>query len=180
MGKLFQLGHQLGYSLWACTWRRDLLRPTFSITDFSEFKVPPGIKYVVLDKDNCFAQPHTTEVWPGFAATWEALLARNGKDYEVFVLSNTAGDATNDSNGELALALERSIGVRVMRHAEKKPMCFNEVRQLALQNPQSILVVGDRLLTDVLLANLVGAQSVWIRPGLHPSSLNRLEMFLYR
>jgi len=177
MAKLLQLGHQIGYSLWACSWRRDLLRPTFSIGSFSELVVPDGVRYVVLDKDNCFAKPHTTEVWPAFEKTWQQLLAANNQKYEVLVLSNTAGDAANDPTGELALALEKSVGVRVLRHRQKKPMCFEEVRALSPHRPNEILVVGDRLLTDVLLANLAGAQSAWIRPGVHPSALNKLEMY---
>lgn len=178
--KLFNLANQVYYTSWACLCRRDLLRPTYIIDNFNELKIPGNTKLVVLDKDNCFAKPHALEVLPDFQKRWDELLALDKKQYDVVVLSNTAGDTAADGDGKLMKKLEQNIGAEVIRHNEKKPMCFNELRSMYRYEPQDILIVGDRLATDVLLANLMGAQSVWIRPGLHPSIFNRIEMYLYR
>lgn len=169
---------QIRYTLWA-TVNRETLRPSLTANSFADLKVPDGTKVVVLDKDNCFAKPHQLEVWPAFRPRWDALV----KDYKVYVLSNTAGDFEHDPDGKLADELEKTLQVPVIRHKEKKPMCYQALKdQFASEGvkPNEVYVVGDRLVTDVLLANLMGAKSCWIRPGAHPKWLNKLEMFLYR
>lgn len=160
--------------------RRELLRPTFTIENFNDLAVPPNIKLIILDKDNCFAKPHTTYVWPPFQKRWLELLSANTKQYEVCILSNTAGDATADPSGELARSLEEQVGVRVLKHKLKKPMCYADLGRSLPCKPEQVLVVGDRLVTDVLMANLMGAESVWIRPGSHPSRLNHWEIYYAR
>ena len=54
----------------------------------------------------------------------------------------------------------------------QKPGCAQEVlayfrkhSDAGVTAPSHIAVVGDRLLTDVMLANLMGAQAIWVRNG---------------
>ncbi|PRT54933.1 Phosphatidylglycerophosphatase GEP4, mitochondrial [Wickerhamiella sorbophila] len=169
---------QIRYTLWAAA-NRESLRPTMAVNTFADLKPPQGTKVLILDKDNCFAKPHHLEVWPAFKPRWDELV----KEYKVYVLSNTAGDLEHDPHGKLAEELESVLNVPVIRHEQKKPMCYKTLGDQFVSEgykPSDLCVVGDRLATDILMANLMGAKSCWIRPGAHPKWLNHLEMMLYK
>jgi len=97
-------------------------------------------------------------------------------------VSNSSG--TDDDAGHAeAQRLEAAVGVRVLRHSTKKPGCRDEIlrffRSSSLPSSSSssgvtradqIVVVGDRLCTDVLMANLLGARAIWIRDGVVPAN----------
>lgn len=86
-------------------------------------------------------------------------------------MSNSAG--TNDDEGDIeAQILEYKTGVKVFRHSTKKPGCMNDIVKYfcskpGLQDirPSEIAIIGDRLLTDIMMANMMGAWSVWIKDG---------------
>jgi phosphatidylglycerophosphatase GEP4 len=59
-----------------------------------------------------------------------------------------------------------------LAHAVKKPGCgdeimtyFNKHPETGVTCPSQVAVVGDRLTTDVMMANLMGAWGVWVREG---------------
>lgn len=86
----------------------------------------------------------------------------------------------------MAATLEANTGVKVMPHTQKKPGCHQEIESFCktrglITDTNQIAVVGDRLMTDVLMANLMGAQSVWISKGVVPSKnvLVKFERCLY-
>lgn len=87
----------------------------------------------------------------------------------LLIVSNRAGTA---GHLQETLDLEQTTGVKVLRHSTKKPGCssqildhFNRVPDASPLKPSEIAVIGDRLLTDVMLANILGACSFWIRDG---------------
>lgn len=136
-----------------------------------EKETPPSeILAVVLDKDNCFAVPNTTAIHPPYTPIFSALrTAYPGP--RLLIVSNSAG-TTADPGFVEAEALERETGVTVLRHATKKPGCRTEIMEYfrsrpetGVSRPDQVAVVGDRLFTDVVLANLMGARSVWVRDG---------------
>jgi phosphatidylglycerophosphatase GEP4 len=62
--------------------------------------------------------------------------------------------------------------VPVLSHSTKKPGCGPEIMEYFLSRPETgvthpsqVAVVGDRLSTDVMMANSMGAYSVWVRDG---------------
>ena len=62
--------------------------------------------------------------------------------------------------------------MRVWRHGTKKPGCGGEILEYLSQpsrglitRPDQVVVVGDRLCTDVLMAGMMGSWSVWVRDG---------------
>lgn len=84
-------------------------------------------------------------------------------------MSNSAG-TNDDKNHEQAKILEERTGVAVLRHSTKKPGCHTEIMDYFLKNnivsgPEEVAVVGDRLFTDVLMANMMGSWSIWVRDG---------------
>ncbi|KAF2188967.1 HAD-superfamily phosphatase [Zopfia rhizophila CBS 207.26] len=128
------------------------------------------IRAVVLDKDNCFAIPHTNEVHKPYDEKFQALRhAYPGS--KLLIVSNTAGTASDKGHAE-ANILEQNTSVTVLRHSTKKPGCETEVMDYfrnapdsGVTSPSQIAVVGDRLFTDVMMANLMGSYGFWIRDG---------------
>lgn len=89
----------------------------------------------------------------------------------LLIVSNSSG-SSSDPTGSEASRLESTTGVKVLRHPTKKPGCGAEILEYFRNLPNSkvtrasqIAVVGDRLFTDVLMANMMGAWGVWVRDG---------------
>ena len=86
-------------------------------------------------------------------------------------MSNSAG-TLDDPDGADARILEKATGVTVLQHSTKKPGCGSEILSFFKNAPDSdvtkpgqIAIVGDRLFTDVMMANMMGSWSVWIKDG---------------
>lgn len=158
-----------------------LFLPHLTISTFKDLPVPlkfpgagPEIKVVLLDKDNCFAAPHASEVWPAYQDVFAKLRAAYPGD-RLMIVSNTAG-SSSDRDGAQARVLGAATGVKVFEHhGSKKPGCHGEVLRYLkeetglVQDAAEVAVVGDRLMTDVALAGMMGARAVWIRDGVVPS-----------
>lgn len=93
----------------------------------------------------------------------------------LLIVSNTAGASSWDRELKQAAEVERSTGVVVLPHAVKKPGCGSEIMAYFRQHPETgvtdashVAVVGDRLMTDVMLANMMGAWGFWIGDGVVP------------
>lgn len=93
----------------------------------------------------------------------------------LLVVSNTAGATSYDRQGKLATEVEKSTGVHVLSHAVKKPGCGDEILSYFRQHPETgvtgphqIAIVGDRLATDMMLANMMGSWGVWVKDGVVP------------
>lgn len=167
-----------------------LCLPHLTVASFDELPIPLAIpnqsaqiKGIVLDKDNCFAKDHDDKVWPAYAASWERLCQHYPKDL-ILIVSNLAG--TNDDKGYAqALKLENDTGVTVLRHPTKKPGCHGEIMAYfagkGITDASQIAVVGDRLFTDILMANMMGAWGVWLSEGviLSEKVFPRLERYVY-
>ncbi|KAI0150153.1 HAD-superfamily phosphatase [Xylariaceae sp. FL1272] len=135
-----------------------------------------AIKAVILDKDDCFAYPNTNEIHPPYAERFSQLR----KEYpgqKLVIVSNTAGAASYDRDERLAKELEAATGVFVLPHSTKKPGCkdeimahFREHPETGVTHPSEIVVIGDRLMTDMMLANMMGSWGIWIKDGVKPHS----------
>jgi len=62
--------------------------------------------------------------------------------------------------------------VTVLPHRTKKPGCGDEILEYFKKYPETgvtraehIAVVGDRLTTDVMMANFMGSYAVWVKDG---------------
>ncbi|EGV62560.1 phosphatidylglycerophosphatase [Yamadazyma tenuis] len=168
-----------------------LCLPHLSVTSFDKIPIPfqiPNhenavIKGIVLDKDNCFAKDHDDKVWKDYEDTWKKLQKTYPKEH-ILIVSNSAG-TNDDIDHQQAATLEVNTGVTVLRHPTKKPGCFNEILEYfktqGITKPSEIIVVGDRLFTDMLMANMMGAWGLWISEGVEESQklFPRLERGLF-
>jgi phosphatidylglycerophosphatase GEP4 len=91
---------------------------------------------------------------------------------KLLIVSNTAGAYAMDREGKLALEVEKSTGVAVLPHNTKKPGCgpeimeyFRKYPETGVTRPDQVAVVGDRITTDVMVANLMGSYAVWVKDG---------------
>ncbi|KAJ2974019.1 hypothetical protein NUW58_g8793 [Xylaria curta] len=156
-----------------------------------------NIKAVVLDKDDCFAYPDTNEVYPAYVVRAlsvsrldrlprlirshvGAVFSSCAKEYpghRLLIVSNTAGATSYDRDGRLARELEAATGVSVLPHRVKKPGCRDEIMahfskhpETGVTHPSEVVVIGDRLMTDMMLANTMGSWGIWIEDGVKPLS----------
>lgn len=167
-----------------------LCLPHITVKAFDKIPIPftiqghpdATIKGVVLDKDNCFAKDHDDKVWPSYSETWKRLQEAYPKE-QLLIVSNSAG-TNDDIDYKQALKLENDTGVTVLRHPTKKPGCFNEIQayfdELDIK-PHEIMVVGDRLFTDMLMANMMGSWGLWLSDGVEQSQkvFPKMERTLY-
>ncbi|KAI5203399.1 HAD-superfamily phosphatase [Aureobasidium subglaciale] len=103
------------------------------------------IRAVVLDKDNCFAVPKENEVYKPYTERFEEL-RKAYPGSRLLIVSNSAGTLSDPTGAEADL-LEKNTGVKVLRHNTK------------------VAIVGDRLFTDVMMANMMGSYGFWIKDG---------------
>jgi phosphatidylglycerophosphatase GEP4 len=90
---------------------------------------------------------------------------------KLLIVSNTAGTDSDKDQKESAI-LESNTGVKVLRHSTKKPGCEAEVMayfkahpDAGVTRPDQVVVVGDRLSTDIMMANMMGSYGLWVRDG---------------
>lgn len=128
------------------------------------------IRAVVLDKDNCFAVPKRNEIYPPYKTKFDEL-RKAYPGSRLLIVSNSAGTGSDKDYAEADL-LERNTGVKVLRHTTRKPGCHAEIMSYfrgapdaGVTSPSQVAVVGDRLFTDVMMANMMGSHSIWIKDG---------------
>ncbi|THW31431.1 HAD-superfamily phosphatase [Aureobasidium pullulans] len=128
------------------------------------------IRAVVLDKDNCFAVPKDNEVYKPYTERFEEL-RKAYPGSRLLIVSNSAGTLSDPTGAEADL-LEKNTGVKVLRHNTKKPGCHSDVLSYLRNAPDTgvthasqVAIVGDRLFTDVMMANMMGSYGFWIKDG---------------
>eukprot|EP00047_Mylnosiga_fluctuans_P000739 m.201073 g.201073 ORF g.201073 m.201073 type:complete len:202 (-) comp10103_c0_seq11:299-904(-) len=140
--------------------RPSLAVPHIAVQDIRQLDFPAlharGIRAVIFDKDNTLTAPYRDHVFAPLAPAYAACTAAFPD--RVFVVSNSAG-STDDVTGAAA-ALARALGCRVLLHAHKKPACGEEILAQIGEPAGAVALVGDRLLTDVLMANMHGMLAV--------------------
>ncbi|KAI5290411.1 hypothetical protein KEM54_001609 [Ascosphaera aggregata] len=159
----------------------------------------PDIRALVLDKDNTLTPPEGLSLPAAYLQKLAALrksptspfnMERN--PHGVLVVSNTVGSSSKyeaeareieELLSELKIPVFRSFdsekeGSNAMPsalHSHKKPLNYAHIvsylkAKKVIDSPSQIAVVGDRLATDVLMASMMGAWSVWVRDGVTVSS----------
>lgn len=146
--------------------RPRLLVPSCSCIDIRQIDFEQlfiaGYRAVCFDKDNTLTLPYEDTVYGPLQSAFnecKRIFAPN-----VAVLSNSAGSG-DDVGHVAAKELERKLDIAVIRHDHKKPACSKEVMAHFSQiEAGQIVIVGDRLATDVLMANEAGMLSIHTQP----------------
>jgi len=123
-----------------------------------------GFEGCIFDKDNTITAPYSMQAAPGGV---EEGLARcmEAFDGRVAVLSNSAGLKQFDPDGHEAEAIEQALGIPVLRHAKKKPDGDKEELEQHFDcRVEHLVMVGDRLLTDMVYGNRLGMLTIMPEP----------------
>lgn len=159
-----------------------LCLPHHTIATFDQLPIPlssaftprhgekkPDIRAVVLDKDNCFSVPKKNEVYGPYQLKFDEL-RKAYPGSRLLIVSNSSGTSSDKGHAEADI-LEQNTGVKVLRHVTKKPGCHAEIMH-HLRNSETgvtcasqVAIVGDRLFTDMLMANMMGSYGLWIQKG---------------
>jgi phosphatidylglycerophosphatase GEP4 len=135
-----------------------LLRPNLTVNtlaNISWLKLKTrGIRVVLLDKDNTLTQPYTTDIHSDLKGSWMQCCQTFGRD-RVFILSNSMVDDDGDFHG-----------VRVLKGIRKpgggpEVMAYLHSLDPRLEREQ-VCIVGDRLMTDIVMGGVNGWFSVLI------------------
>jgi len=131
--------------------------------DYKAMKECAGIRAVVFDKDNTLTAPYVNVIHPDAAKGLENAKEIFGSE-NVAIMSNSAG-TKDDPNYEDAILIEEALGIAVIRHDEKKPGGLDSVlSHFDIDDPATLCMVGDRLLTDVVFGNLYSMLTVHTLP----------------
>ncbi|CAO3606591.1 unnamed protein product [Mucor hiemalis] len=160
-------------------WNPSLAMPHIIVNDirgihYSNLKTLGNIKAIGFDKDNCLTAPYVSTIHPPFKDAWNTCEETFSKE-NVVIVSNSAG--TNDDAGHL----EKSLGVTVLRHKEKKPAGGEQFKQfLQPIQPKETAFVGDRILTDIVFGNQNGNLTIWVDNVITEEGDNKAALILRR
>ena len=135
---------------------RKYLTPTYYVSSVADIELHlhlRGIEYVVFDKDDTLTLLKSDKVLPRFLEK----LAHISSRYPCVIVSNGKNNP------------EEIEGIKILKTKSKKPYNFDEVQEHirkidpdGVSVSEEIVFVGDRLLTDVYMANCSGARSILV------------------
>ncbi|GBG25394.1 Phosphatidylglycerophosphatase GEP4, mitochondrial [Hondaea fermentalgiana] len=172
-----------------------LLRPNLVARTLAEIdwtalrKNNPQLTHVVFDKDNTLTAPYVETLHERVEESTRRCIDLFGAE-RVAILSNSAG-TLDDKDLQWKEAIERNTGIRVIVHKQKKPACLAEVLGhfdascekdgvLEPLQPNAVLMVGDRLLTDTVFGNASGMTTLHLSETLELKGDNKLAVVLRR
>lgn len=133
----------------------NLFRPNFyfkKVTDInSQFLKELKVKTILLDVDNTLAPPDSNVLFEG-VKIWLENLKNEG--FKMIIVSN------NDEKRIASFA--KIVDLPYVFHAHK-PLPF-KIKKYLKDKTENTVVVGDQILTDILLANLASFKSILIEP----------------
>lgn len=113
-----------------------------------------GVKVICIDADNTSLIDATDELLPG-VKPWCEL--RQAQGFEVVLISNGGSERIEKIANKLELDY---------RPYALKPLPFSFFQQANFRKCKTseILMIGDRIFTDILGANLAGCKSIFVKP----------------
>lgn len=141
--------------------RPTLLARSVCEIDFAQMKQRFEAEFVVFDKDNTLTLPYVDDVASDQHRKALDVCITVFSREKVLLFSNSAG-SSDDVDFREALNLEKKQGIRVLRHKERKPGGGKSLLEVTKGRPT--LVIGDRMFTDVVFANLNGCTSILVDP----------------
>ncbi|GJM23118.1 MAG: haloacid dehalogenase [Planctomycetota bacterium] len=162
------------YTLKPALWRSLLtgahLRPWRHVRDLSQLALDDleqvGARGVVLDADNTLVFHGTQNLNPVIVPAFDAMRER----FTCVLFSNRSPER----HARLTRYAEE-LGLPIVEQTHKKPEAsgFERAAELAGLPVEQLVMVGDRVLTDILGANRAGLRSVLVDPfdGEEPTAL---------
>ncbi|KAH9949264.1 HAD phosphatase [Amylocystis lapponica] len=152
-----------------------LLVPSLIIKDIRQLDFPElhraGYRGAVFDKDNCLTVPHRDTLVPELQDAWRECRETFGEG-NVLVVSNSAGSHL-DAGDIQAESVAHHLSVPVLRHSSLKPSysCIKSIRAYFASLPkpvrdEELIIVGDRIFTDVVMANRMARRQLVSRDAL--------------
>lgn len=133
----------------------NLFKPNFyfeKVNDINpKFLKELKIKTILLDVDNTLTPPNSNVLFEG-VKIWLENLKNEG--FKIIIVSN------NDEKRVSSFA--KIVNLPYIFHAHK-PLPF-KIKKYLKGKTENIVVVGDQILTDILLANLASFKSVLVEP----------------
>ncbi|KAI6104889.1 HAD phosphatase [Pisolithus croceorrhizus] len=110
-----------------------------------------GYRGAVFDKDNCLTIPYKDTLVPELQVRLLEECREAFGECNVLIVSNSAG-SRDDPGGIQAESVSHHLSVPVLYHGSPKPAyrCISAIR---LTSHHELVVVGDRVFTDVVMAN---------------------------
>ncbi|CAI0449192.1 unnamed protein product [Linum tenue] len=122
-----------------------------------------GFKDVVFNKDNTITLPYSLALWAPLGSSMEECKSVFGKDIVVF--SYSAELREYDYNSSKARALERAIGIKVVRHRVKKPTgTAEEIKKHFGCTSSQLIMVGDGPFAYIVYGNRNDFLTVLTKP----------------
>ena len=135
-----------------------ILRPTVAlrnVTDITpELLKSLGTDAILLDVDNTLAPPTSKVPYDG-VQEWIDKIKACG--ISIVICSNNYKKRVKPFSDSVGLDC-------VAMSLKPTPIGFNRAKKLLKEKPESVLVVGDQIYTDILGANLAGMKSVLLVP----------------
>lgn len=179
-----------------------LLQPTLTYQNFNEInfellKKEYNVKYIVLDKDNCISADKAPRVYPGYLHhNWKDGLLQNFDLNQILIVSNSMGSSddpnylqVDEFQQNYQEDTKTNVVLPILKHNHKKPGChqhiihhFQSIHGLGNVKNEEIAVIGDRLFTDILMANQMGSIGVYLQQGVFLKKTNpwiMLEQGIY-
>ncbi len=135
-----------------------LLKPTVALNKVTDIHLPLlrrlGTDAILLDVDNTLASPTSKIPYDG-VKEWLAEIQAGG--VQIVICSNNYKKRIRPFADSLGLDC-------VAMSMKPFPFGFNRAKRKLREKPQSVVVVGDQVYTDVLGANLAGMKSILLEP----------------
>lgn len=124
-----------------------------------------GIRGIIFDKDNTITTPYGLFLHDSIVSSLKASINIFGN--HAVVLSNSIGRVDKKGEMEAAAQFEAQNGIRVLHPKRRKPLDLEVVngfiKECGCKN-EEVCVIGDRLLTDMVLGNLCGCTTILVNP----------------
>jgi phosphatidylglycerophosphatase GEP4 len=107
--------------------------------------------------------PYERHIHSSIANQFNSLITLYGRE-NIAILSNSVG-SKEDIGYKEAIIIEKALGIKVIRHVNKKPEVNEDVLvHFGTKEPSSIAMIGDRILSDCVMGNTHGYFTIYCEP----------------
>ena len=107
--------------------------------------------------------PYERQIHSSIANQFNSLISLYGRE-NIAILSNSVG-SKEDIGYKEAIIIEEALGIKVIRHVNKKPEVNEDVLvHFGTKEPSSIAIIGDRILSDCVMGNTHGYFTIYCEP----------------